>query len=888
MNQVMKSHIRQNIARTKAPIYIAITLLILTSTLTSQIPAAMVFATVEGDEVDEELASSLQGTAEEYSDQSLDPQLAILNSSNGISCLQAPVQSVSSSDVDEDEDEDEDDKTMNVLDGDSETEWSAGDLGSFLQLDLGSVKKICSIDVSWSDGDEKSNNFVVSVSRDGTTFEDVLRSSSSGTTELKEHYGLPTKDGRYVRVTFYGDSENDEHVTLRELAVNVRSANEKPTIVPEARGEGIPFMRDPQLPALHSSNGTNNNESSIHNAPVVSDIHAMVTSAASFEIMLNGSDSDLVDHLTYYIVKLPYHGNLSTGTNSASVRYTPFEGYSGLDNFTYEAVDKYAQRSNEATVTMDINPSNHSIAPDLIGGLNQSSPASSSASSPTSTTSVSSSSSLSSSGENTLSVGGARTEHSETVKTGGLNPSSPTSSSPTSSSPTSSSPTSSSPTSSSPTSSSPTSTTSVSSSSSLSSSGENTLSVGGARTEHSETVKTADVAVAGEPIKGQYIVVLKPEATMVSDSVGITADEVRAMAEESVSKGAQILDIFNHALDGYVMKTSENMSAEIVSELRQDPRVAFVEPDQRVYALGQTIPVGVDRVDGDVSQAVSGDGSGAVDADIAILDTGIDLTHPDLNVYHEKTFVPGTSSADDDNGHGTHVAGITAAKDNAIGVVGIAPGARLWSIKVLDSTGAGSISDIIAGIDYVTAHSDEIDVVNLSFGCECSSPALDASINSAVQAGVVFVVAAGNDHKDASSFSPARNPNVIAVSAMADSDGKCGGQGTSTKYGSDDTFASFSNYGDTVDMVAPGVGILSTYKDGKYAQLSGTSMAAPHVTGGIALYESSHHGATPAQVKAALTESGIQPSSGCSAEGQGYFTGSPNEANRPLLNAKGL
>ncbi|MGB8087272.1 MAG: S8 family serine peptidase, partial [Nitrososphaeraceae archaeon] len=796
-------------------IYIAITLLILTSTLTSQIPAAMVFATVEGDEVDEELASSLQGAAEEYSDQSLDPQLTILNSSNGISCLQAPVQSVSSSDVDEDEDEDEDDKTMNVLDGDSETEWSAGDLGSFLQLDLGSVKKICSIDVSWSDGEEKSNNFVVSVSRDGTTFEDVLRSSSSGTTELKEHYGLPTKDGRYLRVTFYGDSENDEHVTLRELAVNVRSANEKPTIVPEARGEGIPFMRDPQLPALNSSNGTNNNESSIHNAPLVSDIHAMVTSAASFEIMLNGSDSDLVDHLTYYIVKLPDHGNLSTGTNSASVRYTPFEGYSGLDNFTYEAVDKYAQRSNEATVTMDINPSKHSIAPDLIGGLNQSSPASSSASSPTSTTSVSSSSSLSSSGENTLSVGGARTEHSETVK-------------------------------------------------------------------------TADVAVAGEPIKGQYIVVLKPEATSVSDSVAITADEVRAMAEVSVSKGAQILDIFDHAFDGFVIKTSENMSAEIVSELRQDPRVAYVEPDQRVHALGQTLPVGVDRVGGDASLTASGDGSGAVDADIAILDTGIDLDHPDLNVYHEKTFVPGTSSADDDNGHGTHVAGITAAKDNAIGVVGIAPGARLWSIKVLDSSGAGSISDIIAGIDYVTAHSAEIDVVNLSFGCECSSPALDAAINNAVQAGVVFVVAAGNDHKDASSFSPARNPNVIAVSAMADSDGKCGGQGTSTKYGSDDTFASFSNYGAPVDMVAPGVGILSTYKDGKYAELSGTSMAAPHVSGGVALYESSHPGATPAQVKAALTGSGIQPSSGCSAEGQGYFTGSPNEANRPLLNANGL
>jgi subtilisin family serine protease len=123
---------------------------------------------------------------------------------------------------------------------------------------------------------------------------------------------------------------------------------------------------------------------------------------------------------------------------------------------------------------------------------------------------------------------------------------------------------------------------------------------------------------------------------------------------------------------------------------------------------------------------------------------------------------------------------------------------------------------------------------------------------------------------------------------MADSDGKCGGQGSSTKYGNDDTFASFSNYGEPVDIVAPGVGILSTYGDGNYAQLSGTSMAAPHVTGGIALYESSHPGATPAQVKAALDESGTRPASGCTGEGQGYFTGNPNGTDRPLLNAKGL
>ncbi len=779
----MKFHIRQNLARTKLPIYITITLLILTSTLTSQIPAAMFVTADDGVEGDEDytMSSPSPNLADKDLGKSLSSKLAILNSTTSSSCLQTPIQTISSSEDDGAKDADENDDTMNVLDGDFETEWSTADLGSYLQLDLGKVKKICAVDASWSDGDEKANNFVLSVSEDGTNFKDVLRNSSSGTTEFNEQYKFPPIDGRYLRITFYGDSENNEDVALRELTVNTENTDEKPATVPEASREGIPFIRDSQLPiTTHPNNGTNMN----HSAPIVSDIHAMVSPAASFEITLNGSDSDLIDHLTYYINNLPDHGNLTSGTNSASVRYTPFEGYSGLDSFTYKAVDQFGLSSNNATVVMRINTSNQIIAPESQGKFNP---------------------------------------LEELIL--------------------------------------------------------------GIQSDRYELAKAAR-----EPIRGQYIVVLKPEATATagSDSARMRADEVRAMAEESTTKGAQILNIYQHALDGYVMKTSENMSAALVSELRQDPRVAFVEPDQKVYALAQKVPVGVDRVDGDVSPTASGDGSGVVDADIAILDTGIDLTHPDLNVYHEKTFVPGTASADDDNGHGTHVAGIAAAKDNSIGVVGIAPGARLWSIKVLDSSGAGSISDIIAGIDYVTAHSNEIDVVNLSFGCECNSPALDATINNAVQAGVVFVVAAGNDHKDASSFSPARNPNVIAVAAMADSDGICGGKGSSTKYGNDDTFASFSNYGEPVDIVAPGVGILSTYGDGKYAQLSGTSMAAPHVTGGVALYQSSHPGATPAQVKAALDESGIKPSSGCTAEGQGYFTGSPDGANRPLLNAKGL
>lgn len=788
---MMKLRIRQNVTGA------ILTLLILTLMLTSQTPAIFVRAD-EGDRGDYDFTMSTSSPVN--SDRNL---IDRLNSAPATQCLQAPIKGVSSSEDEKgngDEGKDENADAMKISDGDFKTEWSAANLGSYLQIDLGDMERICSVDASWSDGDEKSVNFVLSVSQDGMSFQDVLRSSSSGTTESMERYEFPPSDGRYLRITFYGDSENNEDVALREFAVNIESPRQEPMSLPSTNVEGVPFVRDSQLPFAHSNNGTSGEElNTIHSAPIVSDIHVMVSPATSFEITLNGNDSDLVDHLTYYITALPEHGNLTIGTTSTSVKYTPAQGYSGLDRFTYKAVDQYGLSSNNATVTMNINATNQSINQTVSQDLNTV-------------------------GQTAAPQYQGRVNPLEEFILESIN-------------------------------------------------------------DRYELIKAAR-----EPIKGQYIVVLKPEVftTSSSDTARMRATEVRAMAEDLRIKGAEILDMYEHALDGYVMKTPENMSAEFVSELKQDPRVAFVEPDQKVYALAQKLPAGVDRVDGDLSSTTSGDGRGDVDADIAILDTGVDLTHPDLNVYVEKSFVPGTSSADDDNGHGTHVAGIAAAKDNSIGVVGIAPGARLWSIKVLDSSGAGSISDIIAGIDYVTAHANEIDVVNLSFGCECSSPALDAAINNAVNAGVVFVVAAGNDHKDASLFSPARNPNVIAVSAMADSDGKCGGQGPSTKYGNDDTFASFSNYGDAVDMVAPGVGILSTYDDGKYAELSGTSMAAPHVTGSVALYKSLHPGATPDQIKAALDDVGTKPTSNCGGEGQGYFTGDPNGTTKPLLNAKGL
>jgi len=314
------------------------------------------------------------------------------------------------------------------------------------------------------------------------------------------------------------------------------------------------------------------------------------------------------------------------------------------------------------------------------------------------------------------------------------------------------------------------------------------------------------------------------------------------------------------------------------------PEVDYVEPDIKVKAFAQSLPTGIDRVDADLSSAKSGDGGGAVNVDIAILDTGIDLSHPDLNVYNQVTFVSGTSSGNDDNGHGTAVAGIAAAKDNSDGVVGIAPGARLWSIKVLDSSGNGFTSDIIEGIDYVTAHADEIDAANMSFGGTGSSTALRTAIVNSVSVGVTYAAAAGNDDKDASTVIPASYPEVMTVSAIVDTDGKCGGLSSSTAAGNDDTLADFSNFGSVVDIAAPGVLIKSTARGSSYTNsFSGTSASTPHVTGAAALYRSENPNATPSDIRNALRNSGSSPMTICDGNGHGYFTGDLDNNAEPLL-----
>jgi subtilisin family serine protease len=309
--------------------------------------------------------------------------------------------------------------------------------------------------------------------------------------------------------------------------------------------------------------------------------------------------------------------------------------------------------------------------------------------------------------------------------------------------------------------------------------------------------------------------------------------------------------VYAHALDGFAASVTPGR----LQALERDPRVRYVEADAEVAAAGQVVPTGVQRVNADDNPAIPTDGTSGtlgVDADIAVLDTGIDASHPDLNVVSSTVCAavlrgrpadrgmscePGGT---DLNGHGTLVAGVAGARDNGDGVVGVAPGARLWSVKVLDDVGSGTTSAVVAGIDHVTAHADRIDVANLSLVGDASA-AMDQAISTSVAAGVTYVLAAGNQGTDVANVAPAGHPGALTVSALVDFDGEPGGDGANDcGYpwdDGDDTFASFGNYGAGVDMIAPGACILST-RPGGLGMVDGTSFAAPHVAGGAAILAS--------------------------------------------------
>lgn len=355
---------------------------------------------------------------------------------------------------------------------------------------------------------------------------------------------------------------------------------------------------------------------------------------------------------------------------------------------------------------------------------------------------------------------------------------------------------------------------------------------------------------------GSYIIVFK-------DAVNVRAT-VPAVAK---AYGLQVGFTYEHALKGMSARVPEGR----LTALRHDPRVKYVEPDRERSIDAQTEPTGIHRISADTNANLDIDSTDdyRVDVDVAVIDTGIDLQHPDLNVAGGvsctssgvlvASCVPG---GDDDHYHGTHVAGTIGALDNDQYVVGVAPGARLWAVKVLNKRGSGYSSWIIAGIDWVADHADTIEVANMSLGGAGFSQSEYDAIQGAVDLGVAFAVAAGNSDADANSYSPGGFDNVLSVSALADFNGLPGGGASPTcRTDADDTLADFSNWGPEVDIAAPGVCILSTYpiEKGGTGTISGTSMASPHVAGALGLLASATNPDTASDVDElydAVTSSG--------------------------------
>jgi subtilisin family serine protease len=340
-----------------------------------------------------------------------------------------------------------------------------------------------------------------------------------------------------------------------------------------------------------------------------------------------------------------------------------------------------------------------------------------------------------------------------------------------------------------------------------------------------------ELSLKSASVAKSYIVVLN-DVELNAELSNLKGYEMRQQAAkkaaEKVMKRVGITDgelgfVYGTAIKGFSVKIAPGQ----LKKLQDDPSVKYIEenqvvtlviPELRINAKptkptappSETIPWGITRVNGGVS------GVGKI---AWIIDTGIDLDHPDLNVSTAlgKSFVVGITSPDDDNGHGSHCAGIVAAKDNDIGVIGVAAGATVVPVKVLNRRGSGTYDAIIAGVNYVASAGKAGDVANMSLGGGVSE-ALNNAVIAAAAKGIKFALAAGNESTSATTKSPAsaNGPNIYTISAMA----------------SGDVWASYSNFGNPpVDFCEPGSSIYSTYKGGGYATLSGTSMAAPHAAG---------------------------------------------------------
>ncbi len=345
-----------------------------------------------------------------------------------------------------------------------------------------------------------------------------------------------------------------------------------------------------------------------------------------------------------------------------------------------------------------------------------------------------------------------------------------------------------------------------------------------------------------------------PNQFLVNFRPGVT--DPRAAAEQLVAgtPGGKVLEVYD---------SEEFKGCNILlpggdaTQLQNSAGVAFVEHDAHCYPCVDLVPTGVSRMR-TANNARNGPkysptqfglpnvtGILVVPSPqdkivVAVIDTGVDPTHRDLNVNRSMSRGFGSSAPDftDQNGHGTHVAGIIGARADNQGVVGVNPGVEIWSLRVFDANGAGNWGSVTQALTYVLQNKDKISSVNMSLSGGRSTT-INNLVDRCADAGVAVVVAAGNSSADAAPTSPASAAKAICVAALADSDGKYGGLGRSTSAGLDDTFATYSSYGSVVDVIAPGTNIVSTYPGNRYASMSGTSMASPHIAGLLGLYHNS-------------------------------------------------
>jgi subtilisin family serine protease len=349
---------------------------------------------------------------------------------------------------------------------------------------------------------------------------------------------------------------------------------------------------------------------------------------------------------------------------------------------------------------------------------------------------------------------------------------------------------------------------------------------------------------------------------------GEDADPYIVVLEESVDNPSQVAEGIDQRQEGLEVgfvysEVLEGFSAEIpddsVDEVRNNRQVDYVERDNVVTTDAQRLPWGIDRIGADESSTKSGDGgldptkNTVTGVYVYVIDTGVDVDHEDLNIDPENHVNKRRSGPNTDcDGHGTHVAGTLAARDNDSDVVGVAPDASLTGVKVLNCNGFGRDSDVIAGVEWVTEDVKGLDgtagtaddkkpaVVNMSLGGE-RSRSLNAAVRDSAASGVFYSLSAGNEGRSACKLSPAmtgagENNGIVTTAATRRTDEE----------------VAWSNFGRCVDIWAPGKNIRSTKMGGGTTTSSGTSMAAPHVSGTAALYLSANPTASPSDVEATL------------------------------------